>query len=178
MKKIVSIAALLMLLTGIVIAHPHFKKTITASLDKGPELKLEHITLPYNEVHLKEVKPGFVFHCGRAKLNISKDVVSGNTKIPAGSYHLRAKAKTVDDWTLVLVPESAVKSQADMPKALESALALNTKTLTNHPNSEHLELNIMPGHSKAGDQLIVSVGFGTRVVEGVLSVPAQSAEAR
>lgn len=170
MKKIAATTAALMLLALLVTAHPHFKKTITASINKGPELTLEHVTYPYNEDHLKEVKPGFVFHCGRAKLNISKEVESGKTKIPAGTYLLRAKAKSVDDWTLVLIPESAVKSQADMPKAVESALALETKTLTGRPNAEHLELNITPGHSKAGDQLILSVSFGSRTVEGLLSV--------
>jgi hypothetical protein len=179
MKRVVLGALFLVLACGIIIAHPHFAKTIMAKLQNGPEFKLEHITLPYNESHLKEVKDGFLFHCGRAKLNINKEVQSGKTKIPAGNYALRAKAKTADDWTLVLIPESAMPAtgqQPDMAKMMASALPLESKTITGHSNMDHLELNIMPGHGATDGKIVLSVGFGTRVVEGVLSVaPTQSA---
>jgi len=168
MRRIAFAILCIALVSGLVMAHPHFAKTIMAKIQNGPEFKLEHITLPYNEKHLAGVKEDFVFHCGYAKLTVNKDVQSGSTKIPAGTYALRAKATSADKWTLVLLPESAAPRQGQPD--LSKAMVLDSKTLTGRPNHDHLELNIMPGHGPTDGKIMVSVSFGTRTVESVLSV--------
>lgn len=180
MRRVAFSILILILVSGVVLAHPHFRKTITASIQKGPEFKLEHITLPYNEARLKEVKENFIFNCGYAKLTVSKNVESGNAKIPAGTYLLRARAKTVDDWTLILLPESAAGPGGKVePEAAVTALKLQTKTLTGRPKADHLEWNIMPGHGATDGKIIISLAFGSRVLESVFTVgPNQTAESR
>ncbi len=55
MKKtnVLTASLLLVCLAGTMVAHPHFNKTVTASV-KGLELKLTYFTLPYNANIWKE----------------------------------------------------------------------------------------------------------------------------
>jgi hypothetical protein len=81
MKKrtVVAASLLLVCLVGTMVAHPHFNKTVTAAV-KGLELKLTYFTLPYNAKHLEGIKEGFVFHCGRAKLNVAGEMTVGRQR--------------------------------------------------------------------------------------------------
>jgi len=167
MKKQLLSVVLVLLLGGLLIAHPHFSKTVTADLD-GRVLKLHYTTYPYSESHLAEVTPGFVFHCGRATLNIEGAVGSAGQPIPPGEYLVRAIAKSVDDWNLVLVPASTAPTSS--PIAVAQGITLPTTTTTGLPVSHHLDLDLYSGHDATDGKLIVSVSFGERRVEGVLDL--------
>jgi hypothetical protein len=169
-KRVISgLTVFALLIAGSVLSHPHFRKTVSANM-KGLDLKLQYTTLPYNELRLKEVTPGFVFHCGRAKLTVEGETSSANNKIVAGGYLVRAQAKSLDEWTLYLIPEAAAgdPSKPDLSKGL----ALETNTLTKQSDNAHLDLNLTGGHGPTNGKLVLSVAFGTRKIEGVLSVPA------
>ena len=171
MKKINMLTVVLMVvcLAGTIIAHPHFNKTVTASV-KGLELKLTYFTLPYNAKHLEGIKDGFVFHCGRAKLNIAGEMTVGSTKLGAGSYLLRAKAKSADEWTLILVPEA----EAGDPQKpdLSKGIALDTKSFSKLTELHHLDLNLTGGHGDTDGKLLVTVSFGSRRIEAAITLPA------
>ncbi|MCI0421774.1 MAG: hypothetical protein L0312_21525, partial [Acidobacteria bacterium] len=159
---------LLVCLVGALFAHPHFDKTVTASV-KGLELKLTYITLPYNAKHLEGIKEGFVFGCGRAKLTVAGEMTVGNTKLGAGAYFLRAKAKSADEWTLVLIPE-ALAGDPRNPD-VSKGTALETKSFANQAVLHHLDLNLTGGHGPTDGKLVVSVAFGSRRIEGVITLP-------
>ncbi|MBM3802828.1 MAG: hypothetical protein FJW26_11040 [Acidimicrobiia bacterium] len=171
MKKKTAFAASLLLVcvTGMIPAHPHFNKSVTAAV-KGLELKLTYFTLPYNAKHLEGIKEGFVFHCGRAKLSISSEVSAGSAKIVAGTYLLRAKATSADRWTLVLIPEA----EAGNPQSpdLSKGIALETTSLTQQSDLHHLDLNLTGGHGASDGKLLVTVAFGSRRLEAAISLPA------
>ena len=170
MKKTnVLIACLLLVgLAGTMVAHPHFNKTVTASV-KGLELKLTYFTLPYNAKHLEGIKDGFVFHCGRAKLNVAGEMTLGSTKLSAGSYLLRAKAKSADEWTLLLIPEA----EAGDPQKpdISKGIALDTKSFSKQSELHHLDLNLTGGHGDTDGKLLVTVSFGSRRIEAAITLP-------
>ena len=170
MKKrtVLAISLLLLCLAATMVAHPHFNKTVTAAV-KGLELKLTYFTLPYNAKHLEGIKEGFVFHCGRAKLNVAGEMTVGSTKLAAGSYLLRAKAKSADEWTLVLIPEA----QAGDPQNpdMSKGIALETKSFANQPELHHLDLNLTGGHGDSDGKLLVTVSFGSRRIEAAITLP-------
>jgi len=169
-KRAVLVASLLLVcLAGTMVAHPHFNKSVTAAV-KGLELKLSYFTLPYNAKHLEGIKEGFVFHCGRAKLNVAGEITVGSTKLGAGTYLLRAKAKSADEWTLVLIPEA----QAGDPQNpdISKGIALETKSYTKQSELHHLDLNLTGGHGDTDGKLLVSVAFGSRRIEAVITLPA------
>ncbi|MEW5975955.1 MAG: hypothetical protein AB1898_09145 [Acidobacteriota bacterium] len=156
-------------LAPLVPAHPHFSKTVTAVPVKGLELKLQYVTLPYNDRHLTEAKDGFLFHLGRAKLDVMGEFTSGENKIAAGSYLLRARARTVDDWTLLLIREA----EAGDPRNpdVSKAIVLDSKTYTGQAEVHHLDLDITGGHGATDGKLILQAAFGSRRVEGVATLP-------
>jgi len=171
MKKRTVLAASLLLvcLAGTMVAHPHFNKTVTAAV-KGLELKLTYYTLPYNPKHLEGIKEGFVFHCGRAKLNVAGEITVGSSKLAPGAYLLRAKAKSADEWTLVLIPEA----QAGDPQNpdVSKGIALETRSFTKQSELHHLDLNLTGGHGDTDGKLLVTVAFGSRRIEAVIILPA------
>jgi hypothetical protein len=160
---------LLVCLAATMVAHPHFNKTVTAAM-KGLELKLTYYTLPYNPKHLEGIKEGFIFHCGRAKLNVAGTMAVGSTKLEAGSYLLRAKAKSADEWTLVLIPEA----QAGDPQKpdISKGIALETKSFAKQAELHHLDLNLTGGHGDSDGKLLVTVSFGSRRIEAAITLPA------
>ena len=168
-KKTVAASLALLCLAGTLVAHPHFNKTVTAAV-KGLELKLTYFTLPYNAKHLEGIEEGFIFHCGRAKLSLAGEMNVGGTRLAPGNYLLRAKAKSVDEWTLVLIPEA----QAGDPQKpdIGQGIPLETKSFTNQSELHHLDLNLTGGYDDTDGKLLVTVAFGSRRIEAAITLPA------
>ena len=121
MKKFGLSIALLCFLAGLILAHPHIRKTVGASA-QGVQLKLSYFTLPYNAEHMADVEEGFVFHCGRATLEISGEIESSGVKVSTGQYDVRAKALTADEWTLLLIPKAPEGSEGQQEPGREISL--------------------------------------------------------
>ena len=163
MRRVICTACL-MLISGLLIAHPHFTKTVTAELE-GAALELRYTTYPYNEDRLSAVQEGFVFHCGRATLTVEGEVSAGGRAIPAGEYAVRAQAKSLDDWTLMLIPGADAQGSD-----LSNAIRLESTTSKGLPAAHHLDLDLYSGHGATEGKMILSVSFGQRKVEGVLDL--------
>ncbi len=164
-KLILFTVVLVVLAAALVNAHPHFRKAVVAKLP-DLEIRLEYITYPWNPSHLSEVKEGFIFSCGNATVELSRPVSDGTKEIAAGKYLLRARAKDVDHWTLLLVPPPPDRNTPpDMAKAIE----LETKTLTGRPVNDHLSLDISPGHGETDGKALFVLSWGDRQLEGVLA---------
>ena len=172
MKKLGLSIALLLTLTALVLSHPHIRKTVGASAE-GVQLKLSYFTLPYNAEHMANVKEGFVFHCGRATLEISGAVESAGVKVSSGQYDLRAKAVTADKWTLLLIPKALEGSGDQQGSSRE--IPLESRSAKGPHPAHHLNLDLTSGHGDTHGKLILSVAFGPRMVEGVLSLSAPEA---
>lgn len=172
MKKLALSVAFLCTLSALVLSHPHIRKTVGASAP-GVQLKLSYFTLPYNAEHLAEVKEGFVFHCGRATLEISGTVESAGMKVSTGQYDLRAKAVTADKWTLLLIPKAPESSGGQQGSSRE--IPLESRSAKGKLQAHHLNLDLTSGHGDTHGKLILSVAFGPRTVEGVLSLPTPEA---
>ena len=172
MRKLGLSVALLFTLSALVLSHPHIRKTVGASAE-GVQLKLSYFTLPYNAEHMAGVKEGFVFHCGRATLEISGAVESAGMKVSTGQYDLRAKAVTADEWTLLLIPK-APEGSGD-PQDSSREIPLKSRSAKGQLQAHHLNLDLISGHGDTHGKLILSVAFGPRTVEGILSLPTPEA---
>ena len=172
MKNFPYSVILIFAFVGTAISHPHINKTVSASAQEVT-LKLTYFTLPYNAEHMSDIKDGFVFHCGRATLEISGEIASQGVSLVAGEYLVRAKASSLDKWTLLLIPKSQAGSTAQTD--LSKAISLESRSITGQPESHHLNLDLKSGHGSTHGSLILSVTFGSRAVEGILSLPAPQA---
>jgi hypothetical protein len=166
MRYTVSAICTALVPAAMLLSHPHFRKSITAKLPAGLEVKFEYTTLPWNPAHLTEVKDGFVFHCGNATVELGAVAKNGSTEIPAGKYLLRARAKDVDHWTFLLVPQPPDRNTPpDMTKAIE----LPTKTSKTGETHDHLSLDLTPGHADTDGKALFVLSWGDRLLEGVLA---------
>ena len=159
------LAALFLLAAAISTAHPHFRKTVIATLP-DLEAKLEYTTYPWNPAHLSDVKEGFLFHCGNARLELSHSAKLGSKEIASGKYQVRARAVDLDHWTLLLIPAPADRNTPADPA---NAIELKTITMTGRPVYDHLSLDIAAGHGETDGKAIIVVAWGDRQLEGELA---------
>lgn len=172
MRKLVLSILLPCILAGLTVSHPHLQKTVAASA-QGVQLKLTYFTLPYNSEHLTDIEEGFVFHCGRATLDISGEIESEGVKLSTGQYLVRAKAGSADEWTLLLIPKARTDSGGQQD--LSQAISLKSRSTQGQTEAHHLNLDLTSGHGSTDGKLILSVAFGPRMVEGILSFPIPEA---
>jgi len=165
LRTCLAVPLLVLIVAALLGAHPHFRTSVVAKLP-DMEIKLEYITYPWNPAHLSEVKDGFVYSCGNATVELSKAVKIGNQEIGAGKYLLRARAKDVDHWTMILLPPPPDRNTPpDMSKAIE----LETRTLTGRPVCEHLALDISAGHGETNGKALFILAWGDRQLEAVIA---------
>jgi len=164
-RRFMTASGILLLAVPLVLSHPHFRKSTSARLP-GLEVKMEYTTLPWNPVHLAEVKDGFVFHCGYATLELVGDAKLGDKTIPAGKYVLRARAKDANTWTFFVAPPPADRNAPiDMAKAID----LLTKSSGGQSLHQHLSLDLVPGHGETDNMALIVLAWGDRQIEGRLA---------
>ena len=146
-------------------SHPHFRKSVVARMP-DLEVKLDYTTYPWNPAHLAEVQEGFVFNCGNATIELSKSVKPGAVEIPAGKYLLRARAQSVDNWTLILIP---APPDRNTPPDMTKAVDLQTRTLGGRLVFDHLLLDVSAGHGDTDGKGLIVLAWGDRQLEGVLA---------
>jgi hypothetical protein len=110
MTRFLSVACLMLgLLVQGAPAHPHDPKALRIELKGGGVVTLDHITVPFNAEHLKSIKPGFIWHCGFAKLKTPVALSTASGTVPPGTYLLRVKNLEAGKWSYLLIPEDLDK---------------------------------------------------------------------
>ena len=170
MKKLTLVLVFIFGLTSLITSHPHIRKNVSVSAE-GIDFKLSYFTVPFNSEHLSTIKEGFVFHCGRATLDLSQNIKINEISLKPGLYMVRAKATSNNRWTLMLVPQKQPNSNPN----LDEAVAMETHTFQEQPKSHHLNLDITSGHGKTDGHLILSVTYGSQRVEGILGLSSPEA---
>ncbi len=97
--------------------HPHHPKVVKIGGVKG-NITLTHITVPFNEKHLADLKPGFTWHMGFANLKTEIPIECGDVKVPAGNYKLEMRrGKTNKDWSFVLSSQDLLAAKNTLRRA-------------------------------------------------------------
>lgn len=164
MKKLAILAVGVLALSVVVWAHPHVQKSVTAKLQDGTELKLNFYTSPANMDHVTNAEPG-VFK-GGARLSISTDIESGDTKIPAGNYTVGAVKDENGGWTMALYPGQLGRGDSpDMSKLIKLPSSLSK----DQGSSDHTSFDLAPGSGDQAGHLTVIWHFGSLHLAGALN---------
>src|SRR6266496_180013 len=86
------------------LAHPHFSKTVTATLPSGAEATIAYNTTPANETRAATVAVGTFVTPRRPTLKLSAEVKTGSVTVPAGEYTIGVIKNSEKDWTMALYP--------------------------------------------------------------------------
>ena len=165
MKRLVIGTLTFVVLSATLLAHPHFKKTVTAKLGTV-DVTIAYQTVPSNEIHAQNAKVG-AFTTPRAPiLTLSGELKAGAITIPAGEYTIGVIKNGDNDWTMALYPGKLARgTEPDMSKVIK----LDSMFTTSHGTAEHLTIDITPGHGKQEGKAVLLMQFGTLYLAGCLS---------
>ena len=148
------------------IAHPHFNKTVTATLAPGVEVTITYNTTPSNETHATSAKVGEFVTPRRPVLKLSAEVKAGALTIPAGEYTIGVIKNAEKDWTLALYPGRL--QRGDVPDATK-AIRLPSVFSADHGTAHHMLIDVTPGDGTLEGKAVLTLHFGTLFLAGALS---------
>jgi hypothetical protein len=153
---------------AVVSAHPHFNKTVTATLGTV-EVTITYNTTPSNETHAQNAAVGAFVTPRRPILKLAGELKSGATTLAAGEYTIGAVKVSDKDWALALYPGRIGRGETpDVAKAIKLESQFSTAAGT----AEHMLIDITPGSGKQEGKAVLTLHFGTLFLAGVLPTPA------
>lgn len=154
------------LVASTALAHPHFNKTVTATLSPGVEVTITYNTTPANELHAQNAKVGEFVTPRRPVLKLSAELKSEKATLPAGEYTIGVIKNAEKDWTLALYPGRL--QRADTPDPAK-AIRLDSIFSEDHGRAEHMLIDVTPGHGKFEGKAVLTLHFGGLFLAGVLA---------
>jgi hypothetical protein len=167
-KHLVSFAviAAIALAGALLLAHPHFKKTITVQLPSGVEATIVYNTTPANEARAEEAAVGSFVTPRRPVLKLSGELKAGSVTVPAGDYTIGVIKESENDWTMALYPGSIARGQsADMSQVIK----LDSSYSGTSGTAEHMLIDISPGSGDFAGRAVLTLHFGSMLLSGALS---------
>ena len=165
MKRLAIGTMLFAFLGASLLAHPHFRKTVTAKLGTV-DVSVAYQTVPSNEMHAQNAKVG-AFTTPRAPiLTLSAELKAGAITLPAGEYTIGVIKHGDKDWTMALYPGKLARGTEPDPSKI---VKLDSQFATDHGTSEHMMIDITPGHGKQEGKAVLLLHFGTLYLAGSLS---------
>jgi hypothetical protein len=147
------------------VAHPHFNKTVTASLPSGVQLTITYNTTPSNEARAEGAKVGEFVTPRNPKLTLSGELKTEKATLAAGDYTIGVIKNGDKDWTLALYP-GALK-RGDVPETAK-AIRLDSLFEAGKGTAEHMLIDVTPGHGKFEGKAVLTLHFGSLFVSGNL----------
>ena len=154
------------LVASAALAHPHFNKTVTATLSPGVEVTITYNTTPANETHAQTAKVGDFVTPRRPVLKLSAELKAGTATLPAGEYTIGVIKNADKDWTLALYPGRL--QRADVPDSAK-AIRLESMFSADHGTADHMLIDVTPGHGKFEGKAVLTLHFGSLFLAGVLA---------
>ncbi len=159
-------ALVLSFVASAALAHPHFNKTVTATLSPGVELTITYNTTPANEAHAQSAKVGEFVTPRRPVLKLSAELKTEKATLPAGEYTIGVVKNGEKDWTLALYPGRL--QRGDVPDSAK-AIRLDSMFSADHGTADHMLIDVTPGHGKFEGKAVLTLHFGTLFLAGSLS---------
>jgi hypothetical protein len=166
MKQAAGLGLFGLTLATAAVAHPHFNKTVTATLPQNVEATITYNTTPANETHAQNAKIGDFVTPRRPVLKLSADLKGEKRTLPAGEYTIGAIKTGEKDWVLALYPGRIDRSAT--PDATK-AIRLDSMFATDKGTAEHMLIDITPGSGKFQGKAVLTLHFGSLFLAGVLA---------
>ncbi len=159
-KEIHRLLLLGLFLTGSAagVDHPHFGKTVTASLPGPVELSVRYSTVPAPELDPEGAPLGKFLNPRAPILQSSEAIKLGSLEIPSGNYTVGLIKKGADDWILALHPGRLRQKEVAVTPNI---ILLNTLSSRSSGRSEHLVIDFNPGTGRFEGKVVLTLHWGT-----------------
>ncbi len=161
-----SALGLVLLATTLVVAHPHFNKTVTVKLPGGADATITYTTVPSNETRATGAEVGSFLNPRSPKLKLSAEVKAGSVTLPAGEYIIGAIKNSATDYTMALYPGVI---QRGTPPDMSKMIKLESMYSSSEGKAPHLLIDISPGAGKFEGKAVLTMHFGSLFLAGVIS---------
>jgi hypothetical protein len=165
-KKILCSGLLLLVMTPLVLSHPHFSKTVTATLPGNVEATITYNTTPANEIHATNAAEGKFVTPRGPRLKLSADVTAGSVKIAAGEYVVGVIKNSDKDWAMALYAGTLRRGDTPDPSKV---IKLDSLYSASEGTAHHMLLDITPGSGKFEGKAVLTLHFGSMFLAGALS---------
>jgi hypothetical protein len=166
MKRAAVLSLAASAVAAVAAAHPHFNKTVSATLPQGVELSITYNTTPANEMRAQAVKVGdFVTPRGPV-IKLSAELKTEKAAIPAGEYTIGVIKNGDKDWTLGLYPGRLARGQA---AEVAKVIRLDSLFEGDKGTAEHMLIDVTPGHGKFEGKAVLTLHFGSLFLSGLLA---------
>lgn len=149
-----------------VVDHPHFGKTVTASLPGPVELSVRYSTVPAQEMDTEGAPLGKFLNPRAPILQVSETVRLGSTEIPSGNYTIGLIKNGSDDWTLALHPGRLRQKEVAVTPNI---ILLNTLSSRSSGRSDHLVIDFNPGTGRFEGKVVLTLHWGTLFLAAEIS---------
>ncbi len=166
LRSALAIPVLVLLSPGLLLAHPHFQKTISAKLPSGADVTLTYNTTPANEMRATEAKVGTFLTPRRPMLKLSAELKVGTLTLPAGDYTIGVVKNSDKDWIMALYPGVIERGATPDPAKV---LKLDSAYSTAEGKAEHMLIDITPGDGKFEGKAVLTLHFGSMFLAAALS---------
>jgi hypothetical protein len=166
MKRVIGLGVAVGSLASVAFAHPHFNKTVTATLSPTVEVTITYNTTPANEAHAQSAKVGEFITPRRPVLKLSGELKTDKTTLAAGEYTIGVIKNGEKDWTLALYPGRLQRT--DTPDAAK-AIRLDSLFASDKGVAEHMLIDVTPGHGKFEGKAVLTLHFGSLFLSGLLA---------
>jgi hypothetical protein len=164
-KNLVTRTLIFFFMGATLVAHPHFRKSVTAKLG-SVDATITYQTVPSNEMHAQNAKVGMFVTPRAPRLTLSGELKAGAVTLPAGEYTIGVIKNSDNDWTMALYPGQLARgAEPDMSKMIK----LDSLFSSTHGTAEHMLIDITPGHGKHDGKAVLVLHFGTLYLAGALS---------
>lgn len=165
-NRIVLASFLLLAVTPLLLSHPHFAKTVTATLPGGVEATISYNTTPANEIHAANAAVGAFVTPRGPRLKLSAELAAGSVKIAAGEYVIGVIKNSGTDWTMALY--QGTLRRGETPDA-SKVIKLDSMYSSAAGKAEHMLIDITPGSGKFEGKAVLTLHFGAMYLSGALS---------
>ncbi len=163
MRKVFTVLCILAM-ASLVMAHPHFQKTVTTKIGEI-EVKITYTTTPANMERIKDVQVG-AYNAGYGTLTLAADLTVSSTTVKAGDYTIGAIMNGTDDWTMALYQGKVPRGETpDMSKVIK----LNSMFSNSQGTADHVFFDIMPGHGLFEGKTVLIWHFGSLYLAGLVN---------
>jgi hypothetical protein len=166
MKRAVGLTILASAVATVSLAHPHFNKTVTATLPQGVDATITYNTTPANEAHAQTAKVGEFITPRRPVLKLSGELKTEKATLAAGEYTIGVIKNSDKDWSLALYPGRL--ERAATPDAAK-AIRLDSIFSSDKGTAQHMLIDITPGSGRFEGKAVLTLHFGSLFLAGVLA---------
>jgi hypothetical protein len=166
MKRAAGFSILASAVATVALAHPHFNKTVTATLSPGVDATITYNTTPANETHAQTAKVGEFITPRRPVLKLSGELKTAKATLAAGEYTIGVIKNSDKDWSLALYPGRLQRT--DTPDAAK-AVRLESMFSSDKGTAQHMLIDITPGSGRFEGKAVLTLHFGSLFLAGVLS---------